>query len=90
MYLPPTASTPNINGSVPYDYNQSGINSVNSTYWLFNAWYVRLKNASLRYVIPTKFTKKVGIDRLQVYVSGTNILNFYKNKFQYDPELNSN
>jgi hypothetical protein len=35
--------------------------------------FIRLRSLSLGYTIPTKVTNKAKIDRLRVYVTGTNI-----------------
>jgi len=52
-----------------------------------NGDYLRLKNVQLTYQIPHYLTKKVGIDRVNVFVSGTNLLTFSKlNEWGVDPE----
>ncbi|MCJ7447675.1 MAG: TonB-dependent receptor [Bacteroidales bacterium] len=47
-----------------------------SSYYLQDASYLRLKNLALGYVIPSKLTKRIGIERLRVYFSGDNLLTF--------------
>jgi hypothetical protein len=52
-----------------------------------NGDYLRLKNVKLKYQIPSSLTKKVGIEQVNVYVSGTNLLTFSKlNEWHVDPE----
>jgi hypothetical protein len=53
---------------------------------MVNGSYLRLKNASLGYTVPTKFTKKVGISNLRLYASGYNLLTWTAFKY-LDPEL---
>jgi TonB-linked SusC/RagA family outer membrane protein len=61
-------------------------NAYISSWWMVNGSYLRLKNASLGYTVPTKFTKKVGISNLRVYASGYNLLTWTAFKY-LDPEL---
>lgn len=58
----------------------------NSTWWLRDASYMRLKTAEIGYTVPKAFTQRVKINTLRVYVSGFNLLTFSKFKF-WDPEL---
>jgi TonB-linked SusC/RagA family outer membrane protein len=49
--------------------------------------YLRLKNIQLMYEIPTALTKKVGIQKVSVYVATTNLLTFASlNEWNIDPE----
>jgi TonB-linked SusC/RagA family outer membrane protein len=42
-------------------------------YYLTNVGYLRVKNITLGYTFPLKLTKKAGIDRLRVYLTGENL-----------------
>lgn len=45
-----------------------------------------MKNVQLGYTLPTSFVNKMGMNKLRVYVSGSNLLTF-SNMFQgIDPE----
>ena len=60
---------------------RSGYNPVTgttSTYWLFDASYLRLKNLRLGYNLPAAFAEKIGMKEAQVYFSGDNVLTFTK------------
>ncbi len=57
-----------------------------STKYLQNAAYLRLKNLTLQYTIPTSITNKWGISRLAVYGSGENLLTITKLAKMFDPE----
>lgn len=60
--------------------------SLTQTRWLQDASYIRLKNLTLGYTIPSSLSDKVGINKLRVYVSGENIFELTK-LFKYlDPE----
>ena len=61
----------------------------NSTHWMKDGSYVRLKQAALGYTITTPKLTKAGISHLYVYLSGQNLLTFSKFKV-WDPELGSN
>jgi TonB-linked SusC/RagA family outer membrane protein len=69
--------------------NTSDNNYVNSTWWLKNGNYCRLRQAMVGYRLTTEGLSKLGIDNMQFYVSGTNLLTFSKFKL-WDPELGSN
>lgn len=64
-------------------------NYVNSTHWLKNGNYLRLKQASLGYTLENKFLTTKGVEYLYFYLSGQNLLTFSKFKL-WDPELGSN
>ena len=60
-------------------------NSVVSDFWKRNGAYLRLKNVTLGYTFPRKWTNKIGIGNLRVYASGYNLLT--ATEFKYlDPE----
>lgn len=63
-------------------------NSQNSTYWLRDMSFLRLKTVEIGYTIPARITKKIGLDKARVYASGNNLLTFSKFKL-WDPELDS-
>ncbi|MRG48268.1 SusC/RagA family TonB-linked outer membrane protein [Chitinophaga sp. SYP-B3965] len=69
--------------------NSSDNNYQNSTRWLKDGSFMRLKQATLSYNIITPAMQKKGISSLQVYVAGTNLLTISKFKI-WDPELGSN
>ncbi|PXY03130.1 TonB-dependent receptor [Marinifilum breve] len=60
-------------------------NDKQSSYWVQDASYLRLKNLEIGYTFPQALSKKAGIERLRIYMSGQNLLTFtdYKN---WDPE----
>jgi TonB-linked SusC/RagA family outer membrane protein len=71
-----------------YDYYwNSGVQ--NSTYWLDNTAYCRLKSMVLTYNIPSSLYKRLGISRASVFVSGNNIALLYTATKHFDPEIGS-
>jgi TonB-dependent starch-binding outer membrane protein SusC len=57
----------------------------NSTFWLREAWFVRLKTLELGYDLPKSLLSKVGISSMRVYVNGNNLFTIDKLKW-FDPE----
>lgn len=65
-------------------------NQRESTYWLYDGSYFRLKNLTFGYTLPNALTQKAKIQRLRVYFSGDNLLTFTKFPQGGDPERNYN
>ncbi|EKF54303.1 TonB-dependent receptor plug [Galbibacter marinus] len=59
--------------------------SRNSTYYLQDASYLRLKNVTLGYSLPEDVVERLNIKKLRLYVSGDNLLTF-TDYFGLDPE----
>ncbi|WP_346854548.1 TonB-dependent receptor [uncultured Draconibacterium sp.] len=66
-------------------------NTLESTQWLFDAGFLRLKNLEVGYNLPPSVCEKLKIDKLRVYVGGYNlgILYDHMSKSGYDPESTS-
>jgi TonB-linked SusC/RagA family outer membrane protein len=60
-------------------------NFQNSTFWLKDGSYLRLKNVQLAYALPDKWLSSVKISKLSVFVNAENALTFSKYK-DFDPE----
>ncbi len=61
------------------------VTGTNSTYFLLDASYMRLKNLAIGYNIPKSFSRKIGSKDIRIYVSGDNLLTFTKYP-EGDPE----
>ncbi|MDT3402003.1 SusC/RagA family TonB-linked outer membrane protein [Mucilaginibacter terrae] len=46
----------------------------NGTRYFYDASYVRLKNAEIGYMLPTKLVSKIGLKNCRLYVNGNNLL----------------
>lgn len=57
-----------------------------SDIYLFDAAYARLKNIQIGYTIPQVLTRKIGMQRARVYVTGQNLITLSKLNF-FDPEI---
>jgi len=82
-----TPESPNTN--VPkFVLNSKLSSNSQSTRFLHDASYVKLKNLSLSYSVPSKYTKYLKISNARVYVSGENLWTYNKKEFKgYDIEL---
>ena len=57
-----------------------------STFWMTNGRYMRLKNLEIGYTLPKRFTSKLAMQNLRVYLSGVNLFTFSPFKL-WDPDL---
>ena len=68
--------------------NSSHSNYWNSTFWMHNIRYVKLRNLEFGYTIPRQVLERFLISELRLYVSGQNLLTF-ANTNGTDPEIES-
>lgn len=54
--------------------------------YLQNAAYIRLKNLQLGYTLPVSITKKIGLEKCRLFVSGENLWTGTKLSDLFDPE----
>lgn len=59
----------------------------NSSRWLFDGSYIRLKNASIGYTLPNTVLKKMHFASIRLYITGTNLIT--TTKYPGDPEVNT-
>ncbi len=75
----------NRNGTIPNPYG-STTNTENSTRFVENGAYFRLKNLQIGYTFPKKWTDKFYCDRLRVYMTASNLFTI-TGYSGYDPEV---
>ncbi|UPK72256.1 SusC/RagA family TonB-linked outer membrane protein [Chitinophaga filiformis] len=69
----------------PKDYNTRF-----SSWWVRDASYIKLRSAELGYSLPSRLTKRVGIQQLRVYAAGQNLWTWTPHmKEKIDPEARS-
>lgn len=79
-------ATENPNASYPrLSYNGNANNYRNSTYWLRNGEYLRLKNVDIGYTLPKEMLNKIHVSSVRIYCIGTNLLTWAPFKL-WDPE----
>ncbi|MCK9160464.1 MAG: SusC/RagA family TonB-linked outer membrane protein, partial [Bacteroidaceae bacterium] len=64
-----------------------GNNYAMSDFWLFNGRYIRLKNLTFGYTLPTELTQKAAIKRMRLYVSGNDLFCLSGFPKGWDPEM---
>ncbi|WP_319268497.1 TonB-dependent receptor [uncultured Draconibacterium sp.] len=83
-------NTPEQNLQVQYprlSWSSRGNNYAMSDYWLFDGSYFRLKNITLGYTLPKALTQKVGMSKVRVYASGSDLLTIDNYPKGWDPEV---
>jgi TonB-linked SusC/RagA family outer membrane protein len=60
-----------------------------STFFLVDNSFVRLKNLSVSWGLPQKWTGRAGIKSSRIFFTGTNLLMLYSGNDLYDPEINN-
>lgn len=77
----------NTNASMPgatqYKNNEA------SSFWVRNGSFLRCKNVSLSYDLPKLFTKSIGLEKVRIFVNGTNLFLLQDNVKWMDPEATS-
>ena len=63
-------------------------NTLESSWWVKDVNFLRLKSAQLSYNLPTKFAEKIYLKNAAIYLIGNNLLTFSDWKL-WDPELNT-
>ena len=58
-----------------------------SDYWIFNGAYFRLKNVTLGYNLPENVTKIIGMKRVRVYASASDLFCLSHYPKGWDPEM---
>lgn len=80
----------NKNASTPRLSYKSTNNTHDSSFWMRNAAYLRLKNLQLGYDIPHNILTSIGIKSAYIYINAQNLLTFTNFYQGYDPEVNYN
>jgi TonB-linked SusC/RagA family outer membrane protein len=70
----------------PYEESVND-NFLYSDFWLLDASYIRLKNLQISYSFSNELIKKIGLDKLVLFMNGQNIFTLSKMK-DFDPERN--
>jgi hypothetical protein len=79
----------NMNATMPRaSYEVMNNNTINSTQWLINSGFLRVKNASLGYNLPENIINHLGMQNLRFSVSASNLFLIYDHMkaLGFDPE----
>ena len=61
-------------------------NNQNSSFWMANGRYMRLKKLEIGYTLPKHISQKMAMQNMRVYLSGVNLFTFSPFKL-WDPDL---
>ncbi|MCD8174140.1 MAG: TonB-dependent receptor [Alistipes sp.] len=72
-----------------YTNVESSSNYQRSTYWAYDATYVRLKNLEIAYNLPQRWFSRIRINGIRVFANGQNLWTWTKTPEmkRYDPEM---
>lgn len=87
-----TQENPNPNAEYPrleLISNQGTPNTLQSSYWLPDASYIRLKNVQIGYSLPAKLMDNLKLQSVRVYAAAENLITWDKYRKGWDPEINS-
>lgn len=59
-----------------------------SSRWVEDASYIKLKNVNLRYTLPNSLINRIGLRKVDAFVTGTNLITWTKYT-GFDPDVNS-
>ncbi|SMC80528.1 SusC/RagA family TonB-linked outer membrane protein [Pedobacter nyackensis] len=91
-YIAAGLADANVNSQYPVlqswlaDANYGSGLDIPQTKYLLNGAYLRIKNVSIGYTFPTKWTKKINVNRLRLFATGENLYEFSSIKKFIDPE----
>ncbi len=61
-----------------------------SSFWVHDITFVKLRNIQLGYGFPAKMTSKLGLQKIYIYANAQNVFTIVNDKYQgYDPERNT-
>lgn len=77
----------NTDTDVPILYFNNSWDNLESSYWVKEISFLKLKNVQLGYALPTDLTTRIGLQKIYFYVNAQNVFVLVDEKFEgYDPE----
>jgi TonB-dependent starch-binding outer membrane protein SusC len=77
----------NTDTDVPILYFNNSWDNLQSSYWVKEISFLKLKNVQLGYAMPTDFTTRIGLQKIYFYVNAQNVFVLVDENFEgYDPE----
>ena len=67
----------------------AGNNNAMSDFWMFNGWYMRLKNINIGYTLPQSLVNKMHLQNMRFYVSASDLFFLSSYPQGWDPEMRS-
>ena len=80
----------NTNTDMPILYWNNSWDMQQSSFWVKNISFLKLKNIQLGYTVPETLTSRIGMQKIYVYVNAQNVFTIVDKDFEgYDPEKNT-
>ena len=77
----------NTDTDVPILYFNNSWDNLESSYWVKEISFLKLKNVQLGYALPTDLTTRIGLQKIYFYLNAQNVFVLVDKKFEgYDPE----
>ncbi len=77
----------NTDTDVPILYFNNSWDNLESSYWVKEISFLKLKNVQLGYALPTDLTTQIGLQKIYFYLNAQNVFVLVDEKFEgYDPE----
>jgi TonB-linked SusC/RagA family outer membrane protein len=77
----------NTDTDVPILYFNNSWDNLESSYWVKEISFLKLKNVQLGYALPSDLTTRIGLQKIYFYVNAQNVFVLVDEKFEgYDPE----
>lgn len=69
----------------PIAYNTTNSNGYYNPRWMYDGDYLRVKNITLSYMLPSNLTQRIKLEQVRIYGSAVNAFTFHSVDF-WDPE----
>jgi len=80
----------NTDTDMPILYWNNSWDMQESSFWVKDISFVKLKNIQLGYTVPEALTSRIGMQKIYVYLNAQNVFTIVDKKFEgYDPEKNT-
>ncbi|MGK7388699.1 MAG: SusC/RagA family TonB-linked outer membrane protein [Candidatus Cyclobacteriaceae bacterium M2_1C_046] len=71
-------------------YGNPSLSNSTSTRRLYDGTFARLRDLTLGYNLPASLTGNIGLEKVNIYVKGTNVWTWVKDEdLEFDPEVNA-
>ena len=74
---------------IPNTGTNNASNNFNSSFWVLNGSYLRLKNVQLGYTFPQEVLRRFKMTNLRVYANAENLFLLSQYRKGWDPEINT-
>ena len=80
----------NTDTDMPILYWNNSWDNQQSSFWVKNISFIKLKNIQFGYSIPEKLTSGIGVQKIYVYLNAQNVFSIVDKDYEgYDPEKNT-